>query len=154
MVDARPHRRDNSTEAEVSLLFLLKLLFLPIWLPFKIIGELIEHSGRSHRSRRTHSGQSRSNGRGCLAVVLVVAVLVAVGSIADACDSAAQPAGSQAISRADSDGLGRTDTVAEHSGASCPASSPPEAPPPPCGRGHASSNPIGAARNFVLPAQR
>jgi len=76
------------------LLFLLKLLFLPIWLPLKIIGDLIEHSGRSHRSHHTYSrSQSRSNGRGCLAVVLAVIVIAVIGAIADACSSGPQPAG-------------------------------------------------------------
>jgi hypothetical protein len=32
--------------------FLIKLLLLPIWLPFKILGEIIEHSGRKHHRRR------------------------------------------------------------------------------------------------------
>ena len=31
--------------------WLLKLLLLPIWLPFKILAELIEHSGRRSRRR-------------------------------------------------------------------------------------------------------
>jgi hypothetical protein len=31
---------------------LLKLLLLPIWLPFKILAELLEHSGRNGRRRR------------------------------------------------------------------------------------------------------
>lgn len=32
--------------------FLIKILLLPIWLPFKILGEVIEHSGRKHHRRR------------------------------------------------------------------------------------------------------
>ena len=34
--------------------FLIKLVLLPIWLPFKIIAEIVEHSGhhRHHRRRR------------------------------------------------------------------------------------------------------
>jgi len=75
------------------LFFLLKILFLPIWLPFKIITELIEHSGR-RRSHRSYSGaQRRSSGRGCLAVVLIVVVLAVIGAIANACGAATQPAG-------------------------------------------------------------
>lgn len=85
------------TALEVSLFFLLKLLFLRIWLPIKIIGELIEHSGRGHRSRRNYGGaQSRNKGNGCLAVVLVVVVLAAIGAIAASCGGAAQPAGHKA----------------------------------------------------------
>jgi hypothetical protein len=72
---------------------LLKLLFLPIWLPLKLIGELIEHSGRSHRSHRTTGVQRRSNAGGCLAVAAVVVVLAGIGAIADACGSSAPPAG-------------------------------------------------------------
>jgi hypothetical protein len=35
--------------------FLIKLLLLPLWLPFKILGEIIEHSGRRrHYTRRRH----------------------------------------------------------------------------------------------------
>ncbi len=32
--------------------FLIKLLLLPIWLPFKILGEIIEHSGHHRRYHR------------------------------------------------------------------------------------------------------
>jgi hypothetical protein len=72
------------------LLFLLKLLFLPIWLPLKIIGELIEHSGRGHRSRRSSSGQISDAGGGCLAAVAVVVVLAVIGAIASSCGGATQ----------------------------------------------------------------
>ena len=35
--------------------FLIKLLTLPLWLPFKILGEVIEHSGRRrHHARRRY----------------------------------------------------------------------------------------------------
>jgi len=33
------------------MILLIKLLFLPIWLALKIIGELVEHSGRRRRHR-------------------------------------------------------------------------------------------------------
>jgi hypothetical protein len=72
--------------------FLLKLLVLPIWLPLKIIGELIEHSGRGH-NRRSYNGQTRSNGTGCLAAIAVIVVLAGIGAIAGACSSTSQPAG-------------------------------------------------------------
>jgi hypothetical protein len=74
------------------LLLLLKILFLPIWLPVKIISELIEHSGRTRRGRRSYAGRSRTRrGSGCLATLLVIAVLAAIGAIAQSC-GAAQPA--------------------------------------------------------------
>jgi hypothetical protein len=73
--------------------FLLKLLFFPIWLLLKIISELIEHSGRGHRSRRNRSGHTRTNGRGCLAVAAVVVVIAVIGAIANSCGSAAPTAG-------------------------------------------------------------
>src|ERR1022692_243058 len=37
---------------EASVFLLIKLLLLPIWLPFKILEELAEHSARRHRYRR------------------------------------------------------------------------------------------------------
>lgn len=83
------------------MLFLLKLLFLPIWLPVKIIGELIEHSGRARGSHRKYGGQGQTNGKGCMAVVLVIVVLAGIGAIADACSSGStgQTAGnSQSVS--------------------------------------------------------
>ena len=77
--------------------FLLKLLFLPIWLPLKIISELIEHSGRGRRRQRSYGGRTGSKGGGCLAVVLVVVVVAAIGAIANACSSPAQPAGNNPL---------------------------------------------------------
>jgi hypothetical protein len=78
----------------VLVFFLLKLLFLPIWLPVKIIGEPIGHSGRGHRH---YSARQRRYGGGCLTVVLVV-VLAVIGGIASACSgsngSGSRPASS------------------------------------------------------------
>ena len=73
--------------------FLLKLLFLPIWLPLKLVGELIEHSGRGHRSRRNYGAQGRNTGYGCMAVLAVVVVIAVIGAVVDGCSSSAQPAG-------------------------------------------------------------
>jgi hypothetical protein len=45
---------------EVLLFFLLKLLLLPLWLPFKLLSELIEHSGRRRRHRPVRTAAARS----------------------------------------------------------------------------------------------
>jgi len=47
----------------VWVLFLIKLLLLPIWLPFKILLEIAEHSGRRrhYRSRRSSAPALRSS---------------------------------------------------------------------------------------------
>jgi hypothetical protein len=47
---------------------LVKLILLPIWLPLKLLGELIEHSGRP-RSRRRYASRSGTTGNGCLVIL-------------------------------------------------------------------------------------
>lgn len=69
----------NRLHLGVVVFLLLKLLFLPIWLPLKLLGELTEHAGR----RRSGAGQ-RLSGRGCLIVVLIVVAIAAVGGVASA----------------------------------------------------------------------
>lgn len=71
---------------------LLRLLFLPIWLPLKLIRELIEHSGRG---RRHHIRGLRKHGGGWPAALLIVVVLAAIGGIASAFSGGNNGSGSQ-----------------------------------------------------------
>jgi ABC-type phosphate transport system permease subunit len=62
--------------------FLIKLCLLPLWLPFKLMWELMEHSGhrRHHRYRARYRyrnrRRARASGIGC---VTVLAVIVGLG---------------------------------------------------------------------------
>jgi hypothetical protein len=58
---------------------LVKLILLPIWLPLKLLGELIEHSGRP-RSRRRYASRSGTTANGCL--VLLGILFPGTGSLA------------------------------------------------------------------------
>jgi hypothetical protein len=64
-----------------SVFVLVRLLFLPIWLPLKLIRELIERSGRG---RRRHTWSPRGHGGGWLTALLIVVVLAAIGGSAAA----------------------------------------------------------------------
>ena len=80
---------------------LLKILLLPIWLPIKIISELIEHSGRSHRRYASRSSTGRNNNvGGCLAALLVIVVIATIGAIAASCGGSAPPAAHKPSPRA------------------------------------------------------
>src|SRR5947209_19087722 len=65
---------------------LIKLLLLPIWLPLKIIAELLEHSTKRRSYRRAKSGSQPMN-RGC-AILLSLAIVVVSGAIIIAVASA------------------------------------------------------------------
>jgi hypothetical protein len=66
--------------------FLLRLLFLPIWLPLK----LIKRAGR----RRRH-GSSRISRGGCLAIVLIVGAVALIGGIGAAVSGGGNRGGSR-----------------------------------------------------------
>jgi hypothetical protein len=78
-------------------LALLKLFFLPICLPRKIVSELIGRSGHSHR----YAGRSVPTQHGRLLVVPILVMLGGLGALASGCGSAgssppANPAPSEA----------------------------------------------------------
>jgi hypothetical protein len=58
---------------------LVKLILLPIWLPLKLLGELIEHSGR-RRPRRRYASRSKTDAKGCL--LLLGILFPGTGSLA------------------------------------------------------------------------
>src|SRR5260370_38835625 len=58
---------------------LVKLILLPIWLPLKLLGEPIEHSG-SPRSPRRYASRSGTNANGCL--LLLGILFPGTGSLA------------------------------------------------------------------------
>lgn len=62
--------------------FLIKLLLLPIWLPFKILAEVIEHSGRRRPRRRVSAGGGSGSGRKSLGIAAGVIVLLLIIGVA------------------------------------------------------------------------
>lgn len=64
---------------------LLKLLLLPIWLPLKIIAELLEHSGHQKRPRgRKPTANSSSGAQGCGCLLVIVAAVAGIAALGGA----------------------------------------------------------------------
>jgi hypothetical protein len=127
--------------------FLLKLLFLPIWLPLKLIRELIEHAGR--RRRHYGAGQRRYGG-GRMAVVLAVVAIAIIGGIAAALGagsngSGKRPASASSPPAAVSASASTTAAAAVSASASTTATAPVSANAAAAAGGTHSSAPVPAA---------
>jgi hypothetical protein len=99
--------------------FLLKLLFLPIWLPLKLIGELIEHAGRR---RRHHSAGQRRYGGSRMVVVLIVAAIAVIGGIAAALGAGSNGSGKRPVSASSPTAASASDSTTAAAAASASAS--------------------------------
>lgn len=96
---------------------LLKLLLLPIWLPLKLLWEILEHSGhRHHHGRRRY--RLRMSGRGWAIAGIVFAALLVVGAIGGAFSghfSAREPVSDVSHKPGAIVAAGRSSTAAAHS---------------------------------------